>query len=766
MPPAATAALFYAIVLSVVFGAILFGGKTVVHGDALSVGLPFQQLFVESLKQGTVPLWSHRVYGGHPVFAEGQGAFAHPLTWLVFAPLSLFSRSAASSQSEISLGLLTAHGVFHYVCVWIAAMGTFGLARQLRQSPSAALFAGMAVGGSQAWLLLTMNATIAGATAWVPLLLLTIERWWQRPDSARSLAMGTAGALVILAGYPQALHAAVLFALTFLLARTDRLWWRAPWRHLATGVFAIFVATALSAVQWIPTLELAAMSIRASGTSISYSHPFIEQLRGSVSSLSGHNEMVPGLGSALVFGLALFGLRRSRIPLALALTTLFLYQLAMGEHSAVFRALHSVLPGLDRFRIVWMYSTVGLLGLALLAGMGLDALETSTRASRAAFIRLGVIAVVVGAISWAVHLEATPVWTTASALTGLVATSLLIRQKRTRCVAPLLLGLLVVEIFVARIPLQRFGDRDAFRHPPATARFLHEQKADRLGFEVINFPHTHPAVTFAPPSRENIQQLAQRFLVSLGDGSSPLWKLASIRANLALPLARRSSTTPLIEAEARGEPPTVAGLRFIDAIGLRYFVFNWEDKEQPHAGDFVKVFDESQYGFWIRENPSARPMLQLVPASRAQWVPNPREALAAFRSPGGATLVLEGEPAPGFDASSVANAPRGQGSIARSRIERGYYRAHVRVATPSYLFVADAPYPGWEATIDGEPSTLHPANVIGKAVPVPPGLHTIELRFSPRSVRLGAAISGLALVATAALGWRLRGRNRSRAFEA
>jgi hypothetical protein len=62
------------------------------------------------------------------------------------------------------------------------------------------------------------------------------------------------------------------------------------------------------------------------------------------------------------------------------------------------------------------------------------------------------------------------------------------------------------------------------------------------------------------------------------------------------------------------------------------------------------------------------------------------------------------------------------------------------------LVVADAYYPGWEASIDGASTTIYRANVAFRAVVVPAGAHTVRMVYQPRSVAVGAAISGVSLV--------------------
>ena len=99
-----------------------------------------------------------------------------------------------------------------------------------------------------------------------------------------------------------------------------------------------------------------------------------------------------------------------------------------------------------------------------------------------------------------------------------------------------------------------------------------------------------------------------------------------------------------------------------------------------------------------------------------------------------------------------------QGSRATvSASERDLLRIDVEACGDGVLVVSDSFYPGWEATVDGHPAQVHCANFLSRAVGVPGGTHQVELRYAPRSVRLGGAIS---LVALLGLGMSLAGRRR------
>lgn len=62
------------------------------------------------------------------------------------------------------------------------------------------------------------------------------------------------------------------------------------------------------------------------------------------------------------------------------------------------------------------------------------------------------------------------------------------------------------------------------------------------------------------------------------------------------------------------------------------------------------------------------------------------------------------------------------------------------------LIVTDTYYPGWKAILDGFEVPIFPANIRQRGVIVPPGNHTIQMRYEPKSLFLGFAISVVTLL--------------------
>jgi hypothetical protein len=68
-------------------------------------------------------------------------------------------------------------------------------------------------------------------------------------------------------------------------------------------------------------------------------------------------------------------------------------------------------------------------------------------------------------------------------------------------------------------------------------------------------------------------------------------------------------------------------------------------------------------------------------------------------------------------------------------------------SAPGYLVLLDGYDEGWCAKVDGRPARVLRANLLFRAVALSAGRHRVELRYRPRSVTWGAALS--------ALGWGL-----------
>jgi hypothetical protein len=146
----------------------------------------------------------------------------------------------------------------------------------------------------------------------------------------------------------------------------------------------------------------------------------------------------------------------------------------------------------------------------------------------------------------------------------------------------------------------------------------------------------------------------------------------------------------------------------------------------------------------VFRNERALPRAFAVPAAEA--AADAADAVARMQRAGfdpRRRVVLEAPPealAPLRDAPPATLVP--------ARIlEYGDHRVVVESETagPAVLVLTDLFYPGWTATLDGVPATIHPADLAFRGVLVPAGTHRVEFTYAPRSFTLGLLTSALSL---------------------
>ncbi|MDB5097612.1 MAG: hypothetical protein JWM80_2033 [Cyanobacteria bacterium RYN_339] len=76
---------------------------------------------------------------------------------------------------------------------------------------------------------------------------------------------------------------------------------------------------------------------------------------------------------------------------------------------------------------------------------------------------------------------------------------------------------------------------------------------------------------------------------------------------------------------------------------------------------------------------------------------------------------------------------------------------------PGWLVVSEGVYPGWSATVDGQPAAVEAADLAFRAVKLAPGAHRVTFRYAPPELPLAAAITLAALLACLLLLFGRRG---------
>jgi hypothetical protein len=112
-------------------------------------------------------------------------------------------------------------------------------------------------------------------------------------------------------------------------------------------------------------------------------------------------------------------------------------------------------------------------------------------------------------------------------------------------------------------------------------------------------------------------------------------------------------------------------------------------------------------------------------------------------------------------ATPIVPEPGGQGAATITTYSPGDVTVHTSASADAWLVLSDTYYPGWVASIDGQPAPVLRGDVLFRVVQVPVGEHDVELRFEPTSVKLGLLISLIVLALLASV-FVLAGRRARR----
>jgi hypothetical protein len=366
------AILFLVAVTTYFWAPALFMNGTIIHGETARFGIPMMSMQPNIFERGNDILWSSSISGGHPLFAEGQGAFANPLRYLL---------------SELFQPIF-AYNAYHWTSMLAASTGIFFLGRFLGLGVVTATFASVATILSSSWLVSHANHATAGTLAWAPWFLLACEAWLKKHSVTSSILVAVSTTLLILSGYPQIAHGAAIY---FLFSLIPEIWNTSRRRILAincrpllaTGILAIVLTVGLSAVQLLPLLELVRESHRADGISLglgtnsSAAHVFKGLFFSHFENkLYTESKLFNVIGSLLVTMLAALVLC-TKMPTRITghlIAAFVLFNLGIATVSPLFNLLYefNLVPGLSSFRVMFFYIPIAVLGFSICAGHALD----------------------------------------------------------------------------------------------------------------------------------------------------------------------------------------------------------------------------------------------------------------------------------------------------------------------------------------------------------------------------------------------------------
>jgi hypothetical protein len=732
-PPAVLAALavlFWRLRIIAPADQIMFGASD----DPYTQIYPMVYRAAEWLRHGTLPLWNPYQYAGHPFLATVLYGIFYPPNVLFFL---LRPENAIEASSVLHLFLA---GVFTYAYLREVALGELAAFAGALTFTLSGFFASQALWFLPAW----------GAAVWLPLALLAIERLFATGTLVWSCVLALCVAMPIFAGWLQTWVYSMYGIGAYLAFRTLTQLTRPGMRADAVragmlGAVAVAVGLGLAAVQLLPSFELQSLGPRRPGgltviQSLGMGGiPPQRLLNGAVNPLPGFpRPTYVGVLWLLLAPVTLLAARRLQVWF-FWLLAVFAVLVALTIYTPFFGVYRLLLPAATWFRfpdrILFLYA----FSCAVLLAFAIDALARSDGRSRRALVAC-LLASGAGA-AW-VFLVRPPRLALAYMAAGLLLlwSRQLVVSVRMRTL--LLTGLVLVQgtdlFFATRSPaLHPYHDTAVY---DAEHEVLDTVKATQgFGRTYIHFPSTRDPGLMP-------KQGSLREIYTISD-YEPLSLQRVARFYRSIEGKPDDPDAPpfigLLNAN-----PTPYGLRLLDLLSVRFIVVGRMAEPYRRAlelAGWTPGFVPRSGSTMLYTNPKALPRAFVVPRTERADSENaaftmvtaagfdPRRAVVLEATiPSDEAMPADGGDGPAFPGATIAD------------YEPTRVVVEVAADRPGWLVLTDTYYPGWVAEVDGTPAAIERANYLFRAVRVP-GKSRVVFTYRPRSIRVGATISLLAL---------------------
>lgn len=695
-------------------------GKAFFWDDFIEQIYPNRVYAARTLAEGKFPHWNPYSFCGMPFQADVQTALYYP-------PYFLFDRfiGAHVHNGTYWLQLLI---IAHFL---VAQLAMFILARQLGLSVIGSIIAAIAYTFAAPLALHTHHPMFIEHLAWLPLVIVFLRRTIISPSIAAVGWCGLIGGMMLLSGAPQM----SLYALSFSIAAA--LWWsvteHSTWkiraRRFAKAMAALALAIGIYGIQYFPSRQLAAESER---TKLTYE----QATEGSLSLSSFLTAIVPkayGIAlphdmpnpmpyyqgaqylywdTAFYFGVGTFILamwtvvmywKESSLVRMLVVASVAAILFALGSNGFLYWFIYH-LPFFGQVRIPARMMFVVTFAASLLAGLGWDRLLTC-RSPRARPVLLSVtIAVFAIIVGVGAHILVTPPARQASAI------------------ASSAWGQAVFALMTIGFALLRYrGIGSPWLGLAVAAITFFDLQTAHAAFSRGKLD---PAVAYRSALPDELRAILLPKL------PSDVFRVSMRRPEMMALFRNQGLTDGVMLFEGynqlllRRRHPAVSSPALVaDMLAVRWAL------GKDSLGRWAFLPRQSAYPIaWLVHN------VRVVPPEQVADVMK-NDTTIDYRT----TAVIEQELSIPLGAKS-----RGD-TISVVQYDNDRLRYLVRCSSPTLAVLSEIYYPGWAAYLDGQQVPLLRANYCLRAVAVPAGEHTLELRFESAAFAVGSLVTAASL---------------------
>jgi len=721
--------------------------------------------------------WSSFEFNGLPVLAD-------PANFNFYLPNVVLGELVKSWTAVVMSGPL------------LAACFTYAYVFMLTRSKTAAAFSALAYGLSEEMLERLRHINHVHVIAWLPLIVLSLDRLRLSRHSWRWVAIGAfAVGNCILAGHPQpalyVMYCVGLYALIGITADRDPGSGIADprtWRVVAMTSALFALGILLSAVKVLPLVEARTLVVRSEGLTFArFVGPSLTAPQAFSfvlpTVLHGPTTELPTYVGIATLLLALVGISRVRTNWRIAfwlVMALVGIGMALGTSTPLVNLAYYV-PFYSWFRNLSRHMFLFAFGASVLAGFGVAAVQRREVSRRA--LRLSLLVVGVAMLTGALLIRGFPA---AFPLEGPHGEP-----------GPGVLSLLTVGVWIQFIMLAAAAAAIVWvlkRPSPASSLALmalliidllnalpYDIKPDGIEYFALTAEQTQPSVH----ARAIGQALEPTHARALAIGGTQVdevlpatfaraWRIP-IAGGYGAMLIDRLSRLATMGTNGEVRPSLLSeGDQTLDLLAVKYVIVSaaqLEDQERRHWLNGGARWREAMHFRTSRQTDrgvdhdvAGETEVTVFENHRAlprAWVVEtvtPTEESEAIR----AVKTSRFADGTSFDARQTAlvDSSRvpptvkfspGASAVSVARIGDGDIGVRVTSQGGGFLVLSENAYPGWRALIDGSEVPIYRTDVTLQGIVVPAGTHRIDFTLESRSLRWGLITSGISAIVCAAL---------------
>lgn len=710
------------------FGMVLNAGseEILVGGDVVWLFHPLLRFAFGVMEVGNIPLWNPQLFLGFPHYAEPQLSTFYPPMWIA---------------AHMPIG--TAFSVLYAFHFGLAGAGGYCLARQLRVSRGGASVSGFLMAYS-AFTLSHLHAghfphlmTIAYAPWLVCAAYWAIEKRTFAAAIIASLPLG----LAMLVGYAPFLPFLVIIVSVVMLFAA----WQAETRQDTLRIIAQWMVLGgmsgvLAAIQLLPTMEYATLTSRVASADYTFANslalpfwglltliapdifgaPFTNAIYWADAPVNAYWEFAVYVGilPLLLYGIAwVFNKSAMRLWLWIGVAGV---AVAFGAEFALHRLLYQLVPGFGLFRVPGRYGWFTAFAVAIVCGMMLDAWQSAED-------RQPILTQLRRYTGWLLPLLFA--FTLFGVLLQAVTDDPIARAQLAGVVSQLLRALIFIVIamlflhwkprsrplFYATAILILMADLWGYG-----GKFLELDSADPpLGWQMTDL--------VLPPER-NSYRIATRGLPENTGVGLDFFHVSGYDDF-------RPEGSAELDARVHGDA------RIARLLGTRYLIHGSDYDKEPIAPNWNELTRPAGAAIYERTDAQSRAFV----VHQVRVVDSADAALDFIDDPNSdftqEAVVLTDEAW-----SCEMGEPTAASSTTITAYGNEYVAMTVETDAPGLLVLSDLFYPGWEATINGQPATIWRTDYALRGVCVDAGQYQVTFQFKPTILRYGAVVTAVGVM--------------------